>query len=158
MDSLKKYINTLNEQVKYASGVYISVNLTSESKEKLNAYYNAYLSEYMQNSSLHCTLIYSAKPHNTSPVLERYKTPGLFEKFSKFGPDGDTLVLEIKCPKLTRRNAILTKENGFISDWEYHPHVTIAYEYNGDISKLPPIDFPIYFENETLENLNPEWK
>ena len=67
-------------------------------------------------------------------------------------------MLEIHSPKLIQRNTTLVKQNGYVSDWaEYKSHITLQYDYKGDISKLPPITFPITVQNETVQNLNPEW-
>jgi len=119
--------------VKYPGGVYISVDLTPDSIARINQYINAYLPDLEKNSSLHCTLIYSAVPSNDEPKMEEYKASGKFHQFNLFGPNNDTLVAEIKCPKLTQRNQKLVREHGYKSDYgTYRSHVTFGYHYKGE--------------------------
>ncbi len=154
--SFSTYNKNLN---KFPGGVYISVKMTSTSYQKLLQYKNAYLPEIKFNEDQHCTLIYSKKPLNISPILPQYSCKVSFKGFSLFGPNKDTLVAEVKSAKLTYRNKKLVQDYGFVSDYsEYKPHFTLGYEAKDvDLSKLPPIDFPIEFENETVENLDLSW-
>jgi len=156
--SFKKYIKESND-VKYPNGIYISVDLTSRSKLKVEEYIERYLPDLDKNSSLHCTLIYSAVATDVVPVTEKYKCKGKYKHFSLFGPSGDTLVVEVDAPVLTNRNKKLVKDYGYRSDYgDYKSHVTFGYHYKDDIKELPPLDFDIEFEYEHIEVLNPNWK
>lgn len=159
--SFKQY--TEDNTAKFPNGVYISVSLTSESNQNILKYFNEYIlpwnKDIIYNTDQHITLIYSEKPLNRYPMIEQYAGEAKFIKFSLFGPDNDILVVEVKAGKLVQRNKKLTAENDFISDFdEYKPHFTISYNAkNVDINNLPPMTFPIIFEQESVENINVDW-
>jgi len=172
MKTFKEYISTIresdqndentkdDEKINYPGGVYISVKMTEESQIALNEYTSKYLKDAELNEELHCTLIYSKKEQKEEIEPKIYNVTGTFLNFSKFGEDKDTLVAELNCPDLVERNKELVKEYGFISDYdEYKPHFTISYNAKDiDINSLPDIDFAINFNEETIEELNTDWK
>ena len=165
MISFKKYILENEEpqedeaEIFYPGGVYISVNIAEESKIALEKYMELYISNPVDLESLHSTLIYSKKEQKEEIVPEDYTYIGTFNKFSKFGEKEDVLVVEMHSDELTQRNINLVKEYGFISDYdEYKAHITISNNAEDiDINSLPPIDFAIYFEDETVEQLDVDW-
>jgi len=111
-----------------------------------------------KNSELHCTLIYSKKPHKNKINSEDYKITAKFKGYEYFGENKDTLVVLLESEELINRNKFLVKEYGFISDFEtYTPHVTLSYNSTVDISTLPDIEFDVVLENEYVQDLVLDW-
>ena len=161
MDLLEiiKRVDEAQGNILYKNGVYIATKLSKESEYKIKEYQEKYLSQYDCNNELHCTLIYSKKPLNKDVLTKEYKYKGIFKDFQLFGPENDTLVIELNSPEMTKRNNELKDEYGFISDFsDYKPHVTLSYDCKDIYLKtLPKIDFDIYLEDEYIEPLNTEW-
>ena len=149
----------IKEQTEYKAGVYVATNLTKETEKKILEYQKANLGDADLNTDIHCTLIYSKKPLKGEVKTKSYTYTGTFKGFALFGPEQDTLVIEVECPEMVERNAELVKEYGFISDYdEYKPHVTLSYGAKGiDLTKLPAIDFDIEFTAEYVEELDEDW-
>jgi len=164
MKTFKEYILEIEEQeneITFPGGVYISVKLSEETTNLVFEYQEKYLKgrDIVDIDSLHCTLIYSKKPHVDNIEPEEYTAIGTFQEFNLFGPNKDTLVAEINSQDLRRRNEELVEKYGFISDFdEYKSHVTLSYNADGiDINALPPMDFVFTFTNETVEQLDLDW-
>ena len=164
MISFKEFMNEDEEseenlEVHYEGGVYIACNLAEESRIVFEEYQKQFLKTATVNEELHCTLIYSQKPHVDEIEPESYKAIATFGSFELFGPKEDTLVVTLISEDLIRRNERLVDEHGFISDYdEYKPHITLAYGVeNIDLNSLPDIDFQITLEEEYVEPLNPDW-
>jgi hypothetical protein len=163
MKTFKEYIseeeNKDEQEIHYPGGVYISVKLSEETEELVKEYQNKYLKGQDINEELHCTLIYSKKPHVDEIEPAEYTAVGTFKEFNLFGEDKDTLVVEINSQDLLRRNEELVKEHKFISDFdEYKSHVTLSYGITDiDLNSLPPIEFAFKFQDETVEQLDINW-
>ncbi len=147
------------EESIYPSGVYISLDMVEESFIALKKYMDKYIPNLEHNEEQHCTLIYSKKEHKEEIIPKEYQVVGTFLRFSKFGENNEVLVAELDCNAMVLRNAELVKKYGFVSDYdEYKPHFTLSYDAKDiDINSLPPIDFAIYFNNETVEPLDENW-
>lgn len=149
----------VQEESLYPKGVYVSVKMAEESIIALEKYMKEYIPELIEDlSTQHCTIIYSKNEQKTEVKTKDYTAIGTFLHFSKFGDDKNILVAEIMCPELEIRNQELVKEYKFVSDFEeYKPHFTLSYKAQDvDLNSLPKIDFAIYFENETVEQLDEE--
>ncbi len=150
------------EEIFYPGGVYISVNMEEESLIAISNYMDKYLPNHdtINLENMHCTLIYSKKPYKEEIIPKEYKSIGTFLKFTKFGEKEDVLVAELDCEAMVTRNKELVEEHDFISDFEeYKPHFTLSYNAKDiDINSLPPLDFAIYFENETIDQLDENWE
>ena len=148
----------INTEVTYPKGVYIACKLSEVTEASIKEYQEKYLKGQDINEDLHCTLIYSQKPHVDEIEASEYKAVGTFNQFNLFGPDNNVLVLEIQSEDMIRRNEALVDEYGFISDYdEYKPHITLSYEFKGEINSLPIIDFEIILEKEYIDPLDTDW-
>jgi len=144
------------EKMHYPDGVYIAIKLSKVTENAIKDYQQKYLRGQKLNEDLHCTLIYSQKPHKDEVESASYKAIGTFDEFSLFGP---ALVVVINSDDLVSRNNVLVDEHKFISEFdEYTPHITLCYDSTDlDINSLPPIDFEMVFEDEYVEALDTEW-
>jgi hypothetical protein len=166
MKTIKEFIQEREEvqkeeeiEITYPGGVYISVKLSEETELAVQEYQAKYLKGQKINEKLHCTLIYSKRPQVEEIQPGEYQAIGTFQEFNLFGPDEDTLVVEINSQDLLRRNEELTQEYKFISDYdEYKSHITLSYGIeNIDLNSLPAMDFAFIFENEEVEPLDTNW-
>jgi len=161
MKTFSEFINEEDDtKIYYPDGIYISVKLTEETEIAIKEYQAKYLKDKEINEELHCTLIYSNKPHVDEIIPASYLAIGTFQEFSLFGPDKDVLVVEVNSQDLTRRNEELTREHGFISDYdEYKTHITLSYNSKDiDLNSLPAMDFSFGFESESIALLDTEYK
>ena len=152
-------MRTFNSMTKYENGVYISLNMKSESILKLEEYMNDNLGGCELTHELHCTLIYSKKEYVGDIETNVYEVSCEPKRFSFFGPEKDVLVIELNSKFLEKRNNELKKKYGFVSDFEiYKPHCSLSYNCKDiDLDMLPPIDFDIIFHEETVEPLDEEF-
>ena len=107
---------------------------------------------------LHTTLIYSRK---YCPKL--FAEPGTlyeatFKNYELFD-DGKTLVALLNAPGIVARHLKLMALHGASYDFPvFNPHVTLSYDFKGDMLNLPIIDFPILLGKEYVEDLNLDWE
>lgn len=147
MKTFKEFL----ELNKHYSGVYMALKLSDYSDRALKEFQESLGGELEEN--LHCTLIYSDKPFIGKIEVKEYSLIVKPKKFSLFGENNDILVLEVESRELMNRNRELIQQYGFIQDWGYSPHITLATNFRGDIELvLPPFD--IILENEYLEALD----
>ena len=153
-----KFRDYFNESVKYPHGVYVSVKLDQATTKIVSDYQEKYLKKLDINQELHCTLIYSKQECSENILTSKNDYSASFKKFEMFGDDKDMLVMRLESPELLQRNKELTEKYNFISDYVYHPHITLSYNANGfDISKLPPIRGKFKLIDETASDLDEDW-
>lgn len=109
---------------------------------------------------LHTTVIYSRKPHNIQPESAQVYTCE-FSDYNIFTTqDGKkVLVVLLNAPGIVARHLKLMAEHGATYDFPvFHPHVSLCYDYDGDETSLPPMNFPILLGHEYVEPLDLDWK
>lgn len=133
------------------SGVYMALKVQSP---ELVKYQKEHLSDYDIEEDLHCTLVYSDKQFVGDVQVKEYSLSVEPIGFNLFGPNNDVLVLELNDETLINRNKELVEKYGFVSDYdEYKPHITLAFEFTGDINKLPVITSKVQLSNEYIEEI-----
>ena len=150
---------------KHRNGTYVSMPLSFASKVELYNFITneLKLTETVDPSTFHITIIYSRTPVPTADKLENFPT---IEQASIIGyelfptkNDGYCLVLRLKYRFAEFLNKVLTDE-GATSDYnEYKPHVTLAYDTTEtlDINTLPIPTFKLSFEPVKVEPLDEEY-
>ncbi len=144
----------------YPEGVYISVDVSKDSIDRIHEYMDVHLKDLECNrDEIHTTVIFSKKSHKEEIKPKSYTAKGTSKGFAIFGKENDTLVIEIDSPELVARNQELVNQYDFVSDFdEYKVHLSLSYKAKDfDISKLPDFDFDIEFKNETVEQLDLDW-
>lgn len=119
---------------------------------------NEHLSSYdnLIMNDLHCTITYSREPVAAIELLEpEFPIYATAKKFSLFGEENDTLVLEIESEELLRIYN-QSRDLGATSDWpNYKPHITLAKNVvDIDVDDLPLPDFGIVFDSYKVEGLD----
>ena len=156
---------SLKQFAKHKDGTYVSLDLSKESKALLDNFVemNLGLTERVDSSTFHITIIYSRTPvpsaenylHMNSPLPVEALATG-YEVFPTKS-DGKCLVMRLACPYATRLNSELGKQ-GATSDYdEYKPHLTIAYDTEQDIdpNSLPIPQFQLVFDKLNVAPLDP---
>ena len=149
MKTFKEFLELNKERY---SGVYMALKLSDYSDRALKEFQESQGGELEEN--LHCTLIYSDKPFIGKIEVKEYSLIVKPKKFSLFGENNDILVLEVESRELMKRNRELMQQYGFIQDWAYNPHITLATNFSGDVDSLVLPSFDIILENEYLEALD----
>jgi hypothetical protein len=108
---------------------------------------------------LHTTVIYS-RTHCPGIETSDFKHIGKFKEYAIFGKEGERiLVALLDAPSVVRRHEELMARHSATYDFpEYHPHVTLSYDFEGDIRLLKPLDFHIILGEEYVEDLDTDWK
>jgi 2'-5' RNA ligase len=152
---MKSFSQFIQEQTSYKNGVYIALNVESKSVQQLTKWYNDNVKPVTKqsiNKDLHCTLIYSKKPHNGDIKLSNSKTYGV--NAVSFDQFGSYLVLKLNGVHLKRLHDKLMKQYNFVFDYEeYTPHITLC-EFSGDISGLQVPEFIIELKEVVIEDLD----
>ncbi len=158
-------IATLSQFAKHKDGTYVSMDLSQGCKDILDHFVemNLGLSERVDKSTYHITIIYSRAP---VPSAEQYAgsttdieaTVSGYEVFPTKN-DGKCLVMRLDFPFANLLNKQLTAQ-GAISDYDtYKPHMTIAYDIKQEIDPetLPIPQFKLHFEEVKVAPLDPEF-
>ena len=156
-EELTKNLYENEETVFYQNGVYISLNLTEQSKKEIRKWQEKYLKYGGNkfNEELHVTLIYSKEKYEKEIESDIYTIPTTVIGYDKFGDNKECLVAKLKSEELLIKHKTLMDKYGFIYDYdEYQPHVTLSYNAEDiDINALPLIDFTIELEDETIKSI-----
>ena len=156
---------SLTQFAKHKDGTYVALQLSKESREILDNFVemNLGLTERVDPSSFHITIIYSRTPVPTAEnYLDNNSLPveALVSGYEVFPTKnaGKCLVLRLVCPYATKLNSELSKQ-GATSDYdEYKPHLTIAYDTKQDLDLQFPIpQFQLIFDKITVDPLDPEF-
>lgn len=155
-------IATLKQYAKHKDGTYVSMDLNQHSREMLDNFVemNLGLTERVDPSTYHITIIYSRTPVPTAEKYERaftaeHATVHGYEVFPTKN-DGKCLVMRLNFPFAEQLNAQLTKE-GATSDYDsYKPHLTIAYDMTQEVNPttLPVPQFPFFFDHVKVAPLD----
>ncbi len=158
-------IATLTQYARHKDGTYVSMDMSNGCKDILDHFVemNLGLSERVDKSTYHITIIYSRTP---VPSAENYAgsttdieaTVSGYEVFPTKN-DGKCLVMRLDFPYANMLNKQLTAE-GATSDYDsYKPHMTIAYDIKQEIDPhtLPIPQFKLHFEAVKVAPLDPEF-
>lgn len=116
----------------------------------------------IEASDMHVTITYSRDPVDWMKMGAAWNSrltvePGGPRIMEAFGPDRDTAVLAFASSDLTWRHGEMVG-NGASWDWpDYQPHVTIAYEFGGDIEQVKPWLGAIELGPEIFETIVENW-
>jgi hypothetical protein len=155
---------TLSQYARHKDGTYVSLLMDKASRDLLDVFTtnNLGLTEKVHPDSYHCTVIYSRTPVPNAEII-KYPTKVVahvmgYDVFTtKDG--GKCLVMRLHCPQAFSLNLVLNKL-GATSDYdEYKPHVTISYNYTGEIdpTQLPIPQFPLVFDDHEVSPLDPQF-
>lgn len=104
---------------------------------------------------LHCTVVLDkAVRYDPQPISVPRNAS--FLRYDKFGSEKNCLVMVLSCPELEKRHIELRNRYGIRWDFpDYHPHITLSYDFVSDHQVLPEPNFPMVLQEEYLEDFNP---
>lgn len=148
----------LSEIKKQHPGTYLALKVISPTPQQLIDYCldnNITLSDDGINEDYHVTVIYSTK-HCPNLKTETTKHVAKIAKFDVFHfNEKNILVAILDAPTVVDRHLQIMQDHGAsYSHKEYHPHVTLSYEFSGDVNSLPPFHVPFVLGNEYIEDLD----
>jgi hypothetical protein len=110
-----------------------------------------------QENRLHCTLIYSRGQCTNFTADPRAAHLATFVDYAVFPTKGGTnaLVVLLNAPSVVARHVAIMAANP-LATWDhptFQPHVTLSYNFTGDVTKIPPYKWPIVLGHEYVEDL-----
>jgi 2'-5' RNA ligase len=158
-------MKSLLEYMKHKDGTYVALDLSAESKVQLDNYLSMTLDpmDRVDPDSYHTTIIYSRTPVPDAEKFAGDSAVGfaLVKSWEVFPTknDGKCLVMKLDFPFAERLNRTLT-DMGATSDYaEYKPHITIAYDFHGDIDPTTLVrpHFPLFFDKVVVKPLDTDY-
>ena len=151
-----------------SKGSYAGVKFDKQTTDKIAAFQKTHnINNPVPNDKLHTTLLYSRKFLPNYKANGPYAPPmaGTFKGFDIWESQADEdnhknkcLVMEYSCPDLTARHNKLMGDHDASYDFdEYKPHITLSYDYDGDVDKLPSFTDTITVNEEYGEDINDTW-
>lgn len=119
----------------------------------------------LPENDMHVTIAYSRTPVDWMKMGDNWSDNGeggltvpaggarIMEKF-----DGGATVLLFASSSLSWRHESMKHEGASWDHPEYQPHVTISYDFNGDLGTVVPWRGVIVLGPEIFEEVNEEWK
>ena len=145
--------------MQHKHGTYVALELSEESRADVDSFITNVLRlpNSIDPEYLHSTIIYSHTPVPQAEYLDR-KTSAIghanrYEVFTtKTGKKCLTVI--INCPQAYDLNDMLTKLGATNSFTPYLPHLTLSYDFDGDISQLPLIPVQLYYSDLLVKPLD----
>ena len=140
-------------------GTYVGLRVLSPANSQLYSHFveaKIPVKKSTFDKRLHMTVIYSRKHCPNLKVSPAIKHVAEFIDYDIFTGSGTerVLVIKLSAPSIIARHVQLMAENNATYDYPtFIPHITISYDFTGDIIGLPPIDFPIILGEEYSEDL-----
>lgn len=158
----------LLREVSTKQGTYAGVRFDEQTTEAIKTFQEANkIGNPVSSDKLHTTLLYSRKFLPDYTPAGEYDKPmvGSFKGFDVWesqpddsGNKNKCLVMEYSCPDLTDHHNKLMGDHDASYDFdEYKPHITLSYDYDGDVDKLPKFKDNITIQKEYGEDLNLDW-
>ena len=149
-------------QHNHADGTYVALELSPESRVQVDDFIThvLQLANPIHPDYLHTTVIYSHTPVPHAEYLDPKTTAlGLTQRYEIFKTKTgkNCLTAIVVCPRARELNAILTLLGATSQFTSYLAHLTISYDYEGDITSLPLIPFQLYYSNLLVKPLDPHF-
>lgn len=148
--------------MKHINGTYVALELSDESRLAVDDFITNILrlANPVDPEYLHTTIIYSHTPVPQAEYIDR-KTSAIgyakrYEIFrTKTGKNCLTTIID--CPKAHDLNSMLVKLGATNSFTPYLPHLTLSYDFEGDITQLPLIPVQLYYSDLLVKPLDIEF-
>ena len=149
-------------QHNHEDGTYVAFELSPASRLQVDDFITntLKLENPIHPDYLHTTVIYSHTPVPHAEYLDP-KTTALaltnrYEVFvTKTGKHCLTAIVD--CPRARELNDMLTRLGATSSFTPYLAHLTLSYDYTGDIASLPLIPFQLYYSDLLVKPLDPHF-
>jgi hypothetical protein len=152
------------QDIAQKKGTYVGLRVIEPSSSQMYDHAKKIGVDIKQSSKerrLHTTVIYSTKRCPNLVAEPKIIHEAEFVSYDLFSSsDGaKVLVVKLNAPSVVARHLALMAEHNAVYDFPtFQPHISLSYDYKGDILSLAPIDFPILLSQEYIEDLNVDWK
>lgn len=142
--------------------LYVSRNVLN-GKEILAHFAAQGIKNLISAEDMHVTITYSREPVDWMKMGASWNSEltiaaGGARIMELFGPEKDTAVLAFSGGELNWRHEDMVS-NGASWDWpEYQPHISISYDFDGDIEAIEPWTGEIKFGPEIFKEIDEDWK
>lgn len=152
----------LTESDEHKNGTYVSVHLSPESSDSLFTWVKEHdIENPTPKKEYHCTIVYSRVgiPTAKKETLDLPFT-AIVSKWEIFPTQtgAKCLVARLDCPKMKEAFKMYHSKYAATYDYdEYKPHVTVSYDYKGELpDSLPHLN--LVFDKLEFKPLDPDWK
>jgi hypothetical protein len=142
----------------HPDGTYVSVNLSKENSKELDEWVsNQKITNPIDSKEYHTTVVYSrkgipeAKSHDMKLPIE-----ASLKEWKLFDTQGGTkcLVAILDSKELQKHHLEYKTKFGATHDYpDYHPHVTVSYNFTGDLPTEKP-SLNLKFDSKTFKALD----
>ena len=147
----------------HTHGTYVALELSPFCREFIGMFSDTTLrlDNPVDRDHLHTTVIYSRTPVPWAQYLDPNLVAEAYATHYEIFPTQEgkqCLVLRIESPIICDLNAMLTRLGATTQYDGYNPHLTLSYDYRGDIRGLPlPSYNQLTFDRLTVEPLDEEY-
>lgn len=141
--------------------LYVRRNVLN-AKEIIEHYRAQGLDNLISAEDMHVTIMYSRNPVDWMKMGDSWQSKievgkGGPRVTELFGKSKDTVVLSFLSDELRWRHMHMV-ENGATWDWpDYQPHITVAYDFDGQGDAIEPWTGEIQLSEEIFEEVNEDW-
>jgi len=142
------------------SGTFMGMNPTDECNDKIVEWCKKNKIENVHDD-FHTTIIidkektFSEAPESYDPAL---KIKAKDCEYKLFGEDNNVLVVAFAEPALSKRHTEIKDKNDIKYDFpEYIPHLSLSYDFSGDVEDLPEWNLDLEFADEFIRPFNSDW-
>ena len=157
------FLEELRKKKGHPNGTYVAAKLTKASQKMLDHYVTeAKIPHAADPQQYHSTIIYSRK---SIPEVKDYKIKlplkAKIKEWKLFDNNnsrsGKCLVAIIDSPELEKAHKEIREKYGATHDYpDYHPHVTVSYDYPGPLPKVIP-NIELEYGKIDIEPLDPDF-
>lgn len=146
--------------IKSLKGTYVALKVLPESAKNIVKFCEFNGIPVNPAEKLHVTVLYSTKPHqivSDPDVMHsvQFTSYDLFDLRANEPDSPKVLVAKIAAPSVVARHLQLMAEHDATFDYPvFLPHITISYNFTGNIADLPPLDVDILLGGEWSEELD----
>lgn len=157
------FLEDVKTKNNHPNGTYVAAKLTKASQSALDYFVTeAGITNAADPKQYHSTVIYSRKG---VPDVKNYKFKLPFKAHIKewklfdtqFGKSGKCLVAIMDSPELEKAHRDIRQQYGALHGFpDYHPHVTVSYDYDGPLPKVIP-GVALTYGSIEIKPLDPEF-
>lgn len=159
----EKYLLKKSKEHDHPDGTYVSAHLGTNDKEDLFKWVKENkIPNPTEPMDYHATISYSRKGvpdvvHHDFKLPMVAKIVGWHVFPTQTG--GKCLVAALESKDLTNAHNSVIDEHGATHSFpEYHPHITVSYDYNSDVAPKTFPNMQVKFTKVKIEPLDPEFK
>jgi hypothetical protein len=155
MKSLKEYISREGSK-----GTYAELVLSNSSASQLSMFCSEYNIPCIDKSKLHCTVVYSRNPIDIDESIVKLPVNASVTGYTILPSPVKTskaLALSINSDYMLKLHLYFKSRGATFDFAEYHPHLTLNYDWHGNHKKLPVPNLRLVFDRFNVEEIEVNW-